>query len=174
MSPGPSSIENPIFLTTLQNILAVLEDDVSPLIPENTYLTLVNQLQILYGIHNNSGNISYTSANYSVYDSSANYSAFGRIASAVSSSNSANASANASASANFTNVLSILERLYAAMSYVERDRAYENNNYATQMNIARNYWNAMSLDEQRDYRSNMRRSEIEYGGPVHRIIYPRS
>ena len=77
-------------------------------------------------------------------------------------------------SANFTNALSIVERMYHAMSYVDRDRAYENNNYTNLMNTARSFWDAMSLDEQRDYRTNMRPSEIEFGGPVHRIIYPRS
>ena len=193
MSPGPSSTENqstnPTFLTTLQSILAVLEDDVSPLIPENTYLTLVNQLQMLYGIHNNSGRISYTrsrsrsriSASYTsgsasyTYDSSANYiTGFGRMTTAVSNSNNNNSNSNNNNSANFTNALSIVERMYHAMSYVDRDRAYENNNYTNLMNTARSFWDAMSLDEQRDYRTNMRPSEIEFGGPVHRIIYPRS
>ena len=58
MSPGPDYIEiiNPTFLTTLQGILAVLEDDVAPIIPENIYLTLVNDLLILYSIHDASAN----------------------------------------------------------------------------------------------------------------------
>jgi hypothetical protein len=205
MSPGPTSIENPTFLATLQTILAVLEDDIAPLIPENTYLTLASQLQILYGIHNNSasgsgsgsgsGSVSYTydnSANYFTgfgrlsgivsnsnsnnsgsvsytYDNSGNYfTGFGRMSGIVSNSNSNNSITN------FTDALLIVERMYDAMSYVERERAYENNNYTNLMNTARNYWNAMSLDEQRDYRTNMRRDDIEFGGPVHRIIYPRA
>lgn len=50
MSPGPDYIEiiNPTFLITLQGILAVLEDDVAPIIPENIYLTLVIDLQMLH------------------------------------------------------------------------------------------------------------------------------
>ena len=41
---------NPSFLTTLQATLDIL-DDVSGAIPENTYLTLTNNLQQLYTIH---------------------------------------------------------------------------------------------------------------------------
>jgi hypothetical protein len=171
MSPGPTNIEDPTFLAILQTILAVLEDDVAPLIPENTYLTLVSQLQILYGIHNNSGRGIYT------YDNSGNYyTRVGRLTGIVSNSNSNNVTnvSNISNVTNFTDSLSIVERMYDSMSYVERERAYENNNYTNLMNTARNYWNAMSSDEQREYRTNMRRNEIEFGGPVHRIIYPRS
>jgi hypothetical protein len=162
MSPGPTNIEDPTFLATLQNILAVLEDDVAPLIPENIYLTLVSQLQILYGIHNNSG-----------HGSVSLIAGFGRLTGIVSNSNSNNVS-NISNVTNFTDSLSIVERMYDSMSYVERERAYENNNYTNLMNTAQNYWNAMSSDEQREYRTNMRRNEIEFGGPIHRIIYPRS
>jgi hypothetical protein len=119
MSPGPDYIEsiNPTFLTTLQGILAVLEDDVAPAIPENTYLTLVNELQILYSIHNATASASariiyaYDSISYT-YDSSANYlTGFGRMVTNSSSSTNNNNNNN------------------------------NNNNY---------------------------------GGPVHRIVYPRS
>ena len=72
---------------------------------------------------------------------------------------------------NFTDALSLLERMYDSMSYSQRNVAYENNNYANLINIARNYWNAMSPDEQREYRTNMGTSDIVFGGPVHRIIY---
>lgn len=53
---GPDYIEsiqshNPSFLTTLQATLEIL-DDISSVMEENTYLTLVNELQILYSIHN--------------------------------------------------------------------------------------------------------------------------
>ena len=41
---------NPSFMTTLQATLDIL-DDVSGAIPENTYLTLTNNLQQLYNIH---------------------------------------------------------------------------------------------------------------------------
>ena len=42
--------QNPSFMTTLQATLDIL-DDVSGAIPENTYLTLTNNLQQLYNIH---------------------------------------------------------------------------------------------------------------------------
>ena len=46
---------NPSFLTTLQATLDIL-DDVSGAIPENTYLTLTNNLQQLYNIHTSNSN----------------------------------------------------------------------------------------------------------------------
>jgi hypothetical protein len=142
-----NTIANPTFLTTLQNILTLLEDDVAPLIQDNVYLTLVNELQVLYNIH--SASVKTNVANVSNVSNISNVS-------------------------NFNNVLPVLITMYDSMSYVQRERAYENNNYRNLMNTARNFWNAMSLDEQREYRSNMGQSEIEFGGPVHRIIYPRS
>jgi hypothetical protein len=173
MSPGPSNRENQgqTFLATLQNILAVLEDEVSPLIPENTYLTLASQIQILYNIHNNSGcgsgSVSYT------YDGSGNYfTRVGRLSGIVSNSNSNNIiSSNVT---NFNNVMPVLITMYDAMSYSQRQRAYENNNYTNLMNTARSFWNAMSIAEKRDCLTNMGQPEIEFGGPIHRIIYPRS
>ena len=42
--------QNPSFMTTLQATLDIL-DDVSGAIPENTYLTLANNLQQLHNIH---------------------------------------------------------------------------------------------------------------------------
>lgn len=112
MSPGPDYIEsiNPIFLTTLQGILAVLEDDVAPIIPENTYLTLVSDLQMLYNIHNATANhnarvntssttsariiYAYDSISYT-YDSSANYlTGFGRMVTNYSSSSSSSSTNN--------------------------------------------------------------------------------
>ena len=42
--------QNPSFMTTLQATLDIL-DDVSGAIPENTYLTITNNLQQLYNIH---------------------------------------------------------------------------------------------------------------------------
>ncbi len=96
MSPGHDYIEsiNPTFLTTLQGILAVLEDDVAPIIPENTYLTLVNDLQMLYSIHNATASAriiyAYDSISYT-YDSSANYlTGFGRMVTNSSSSSTNN------------------------------------------------------------------------------------
>ena len=46
---------NPSFMTTLQATLDIL-DDVSGAIPENTYLTLTNNLQQLYNIHTSNPN----------------------------------------------------------------------------------------------------------------------
>lgn len=43
-------VENPLFLTTLQSTLDLLEDNLSN-IDENTYLLLVNNLQELYNIY---------------------------------------------------------------------------------------------------------------------------
>ena len=56
---------NPSFLTTLQATLDIL-DDVSGAIPENTYLTLTNNLQQLYTIHtsNSTSNSNSTSTSY--------------------------------------------------------------------------------------------------------------
>ena len=47
--------QNPSFMTTLQATLDIL-DDVSGAIPENTYLTITNNLQQLYNIHTSTSN----------------------------------------------------------------------------------------------------------------------
>ena len=153
MSPLPSSTESqaPTFLATLQNILAILEDDVLPAIQDNTYITLVNELQVLYNIHSASVGTS--------------------IASNVTNFINASNASNASNVTNFINVLQVLETMYDSMSYSQRDRAYENINYSNLMNTAQSFWNAMSPDEKMDYRTNMGQPEIQFGGPVHRIIY---
>jgi len=160
MSPGPDYIEiiNPTFLTTLQGILAVLEDDVAPIIPENIYLTLVNDLQMLYSIHNASANTS------------------NRIRPSISSTinNNNNNNINNNNIANFSHALTIVETMYDNMSHIERNTAYENVEYNNHMTIAQNLWQSLSHDMQRDYRSNMHNTNILYGGPVHRIVYPRS
>jgi hypothetical protein len=127
MSPGPDYIEsiNPIFLTTLQGILAVLEDDVAPIIPENIYLTLVNELQMLYNIHNATAN----------HNASANH----------------NATANTSARIIYA---------YDSISYTYDSSA----NYLT--GFGRMVTNSSS--------STNNNNNNNYGGPVHRIVYPRS
>ena len=55
MSICSSYMENqnkdPTFLTTLKAIYAVIYDDVSPSITDNTYLTLLDNLQLLYVCH---------------------------------------------------------------------------------------------------------------------------
>ena len=52
--------QNPSFMTTLQATLDIL-DDVSGAIPENTYLTITNNLQQLYNIHTSNSNQNSTS-----------------------------------------------------------------------------------------------------------------
>ena len=52
--------QNPSFMTTLQATLDIL-DDVSGAIPENTYLTLTNNLQQLYNIHTSNSTSNPTS-----------------------------------------------------------------------------------------------------------------
>ena len=54
---------NPSFLTTLQATLEIL-DDVSGTMPENTYLTLTNNLQQLYTIHTSTSTLNPTSTSY--------------------------------------------------------------------------------------------------------------
>lgn len=43
--------KDPTFLTTLKAIYAVINDDVSPSITDNTYLTLLDNLQLLHDIY---------------------------------------------------------------------------------------------------------------------------
>lgn len=43
--------EEPTFLTKLQEIMAILEEEVLPKIDENTHLKIANELQILYNLH---------------------------------------------------------------------------------------------------------------------------
>jgi hypothetical protein len=43
--------KDPTFLTTLNVIYAAIKDDVSPSITDNTYLTLLDNLQLLHDIY---------------------------------------------------------------------------------------------------------------------------
>ena len=43
--------KDPTFLTTLKAIYTLINDDVSPSITDNTYLTLLNNLQLLHDIY---------------------------------------------------------------------------------------------------------------------------
>ena len=107
---GINSIQshNPSFLTTLQATLDIL-DDVSGAMPENTYLTLTNNLQELYNMHTSTSN-SYanrpitTSINYTRTDyiSDISYASLSNFD--ISNANTANANANNNANtANNTN-----------------------------------------------------------------------
>lgn len=69
---GHNQMPNPLFLTTLQATLDIL-DDISGQIDENTYLTLANNLQQLHNIHtsNSTSNANppiITPRNYSIND----------------------------------------------------------------------------------------------------------
>ena len=90
--------QTPSFLTTLQATLDIL-DDVSGAMPENTYLTLTNNLQELYNMHTSNSN-SYanrpitTSINYTRTDyiSDISYASISNFD--ISNANTANANAN--------------------------------------------------------------------------------
>ena len=43
--------KDPTFLTTLNVIYAAIKDDISPSITDNTYLTLLDNLQLLHDIY---------------------------------------------------------------------------------------------------------------------------
>jgi len=43
--------QEPTFLTKLQEIMAIFEEEVMPIVEENTHLKLVNGLQCLYNLH---------------------------------------------------------------------------------------------------------------------------
>jgi hypothetical protein len=164
---------DPKFLTILQAIIASL-DDISSSIDENTYLQVVNNLKLLYELYTNNSAINNSDTNNSVIYNSAMISNITNV--------------------NFTNALLVVDTMYSNMSYYER-RLYEdsinpnenidyrnniNNNYPivgnynNNMRIASDLWNAMSYEEQNNYRSNMHLSNLEFGGPIHRIIYPQS
>ena len=97
---GINSIQTqtPSFLTTLQATLDIL-DDVSGAMPENTYLTLTNNLQELYNMHTSTSN-SYanrpitTSINYTRTDyiSDISYASISNFD--ISNANTANNNAN--------------------------------------------------------------------------------
>jgi hypothetical protein len=54
--------QEPTFLTKLQEIMTILEEEVLPNVEENTHLKLVNGLQILYNLHTGS-NSDYVTRN---------------------------------------------------------------------------------------------------------------
>ena len=115
---------NPSFMTTLQATLDIL-DDVSGAIPENTYLTLTNNLQQLYNIHTSTSNpnstsyanppiitpINYTNNDYISNTSYASISNFDISYASLSNfdiSNANNANANNNANTAITNINNII------------------------------------------------------------------
>jgi len=173
----------PTFLTKLQEILAILEEEVLPKVEENTHLKLVNELQILYNLH--------TGTNTSCGINTRNFTV------TATPSNTANSNVT-----NFIRVLSELDTEYNSwadntkyaygasvnpnITQSERDEINtefrEFSNYNTLMREALDYWNALSPDEQRNIRwgphindpSRRMMNAIVWEGPIDRIIVERS
>lgn len=169
----------PTFLTKLQEIMAILEEEVLPKVEENTHLKLVNELQILYNLH--------TGSNTSCGISTRNFTA----------SNTANSNVT-----NFTRVLSELDTEYNSWAdntkyaygasvnpnTTQSDRDEINvlfgvfSNYNRRMREALGYWNALSPDEQTTIRwgphindpSRRMMERIVWDGPIDRIIVERA
>ena len=163
--------QNPSFMTTLQATLDIL-DDVSGAIPENTYLTLANNLQQLHNIHTSSNTSfsntissnSYINENYNMNENN-------------------NINENAMYSSQLRQVIvrfSQLQTLWRNMSDVqlaEYDRDNLRGNSMNNINMdfnslwrnARNAWQALSIEEQNDYRNN--NPAIIYDSPVWRILF---
>ena len=167
----PNQTQNPSFLTTLQATLDIL-DDISSRIDENTYLTLANNLQQLHNIHTSSNTSfsitissnSYENENYNVNENN-------------------NDNENAMYSSQLRQVIvrfSQLQTLWRNMSDVqlaEYDRDNLRGNSMNNINMdfnslwrnARNAWQALSIEEQNDYRNN--NPAIIYDSPVWRILF---
>ena len=65
------NVENPLFLTTLQSTLELLEDNLYN-IDENTYLLLVNNLQELYNIYDSLATLYKSSNTFNINDVNVN------------------------------------------------------------------------------------------------------
>ena len=167
----------PTFLTKLQEIMAILEEEVLPKVEENTHLKLVNELQILYNLHTGS-NTSCERINFTA-------------------SNTANSNVT-----NFIRVLSELDTEYNSWTY-DTNYAYgisvnpnttqsvrdeintdfrEFSNYNRRMREALGYWNALSFDEQTNIRlgphindpSRRMMDAVVWDGPIDRIMEERA
>ena len=167
----PNQTQDPSFLTTLQATLDIL-DDISSRIDENTYLTLANNLQQLHNIHTSSNTSfsntissnSYINENYNMNENN-------------------NINENAMYSSQLRQVIvrfSQLQTLWRNMSDVqlaEYDRDNLRGNSMNNINMdfnslwrnARNAWQALSIEEQNDYRNN--NPAIIYDSPVWRILF---
>ena len=167
----PNQTQDPSFLTTLQATLDIL-DDISSRIDENTYLTLANNLQQLHNIHTSS-NTSFSNTISSNSYENENYN--------VNENNNDNE--NAMDSSQLRQVIarfSQLQTMWRNMSdvqHAEYDRDNLRGNSMNNINMdfnslwrsARNAWQALSIEEQNDYRNN--NPAIIYDSPVWRILF---
>ena len=173
----PNQTQDPSFLTTLQATLDIL-DDISSRIDENTYLTLANNLQQLHNIH--------TSSNTSFINTSINNTSFINTITNIRTSyeNENNyVNENAMDSSQLRQVISRfsqLQTMWRNMSdvqHAEYDRDNLRGNSMNNINMdfnslwrsARNAWQALSIEEQNDYRNN--NPAIIYDSPVWRILF---
>lgn len=167
----PNQTQDPSFLATLQATLDIL-DEISSRIDENTYLRLANNLQQLHNIHTSS-NTSFSNTISSNSYENENY----------NDNENNNDNENAMYSSQLRQVIvrfSQLQTLWRNMSdvqHAEYDRDNLRGNSMNNINMefnrfwrsARNDWQALSIEEQNDYRNN--NSAIMYDSPVWRILF---
>lgn len=191
----------PTFLTKLQEIMTILEEEVLPNVEENTHLKLVNGLQRLYNLHTGS-NTGYVTRN--LIETTRNI-----IANTPPTpptpqtiSRSPTPTPINTTLINFNRVLSVLDNRFDY--WTENERAvYDNSvnpnnseahrnglnslfrefsNYNRQMREALGYWESMSPEEQSNirwgphirYPSRRMTESVVWGGPIDRIIVERS
>ena len=159
---GINSIQTqtPSFLTTLQATLDIL-DDVSGAMPENTYLTLTNNLQELYNMHTSNSNsyanrpittsINYTRTDYISDISYASISNFdiSNISYAslsnfdISNANTANnANNNNNANININNNENIQSRIQSRIQSLNEETNRINYSPRTRLALYNNVFNA--------------------------------
>ena len=167
----PNQTQDPSFLATLQATLDIL-DEISSRIDENTYLRLANNLQQLHNIHTSS-NTSFSNTISSNSYENENY----------NDNENNNENENAMYSSQLRQVIvrfSQLQTLWRNMSdvqHAEYDRDNLRGNSMNNINMdfnslwrsARNAWQALSIEEQNDYRNN--NPAIIYNSPVWRILF---
>ena len=150
--------QTPSFLTTLQATLDIL-DDVSGAMPENTYLTLTNNLQELYNMHTSNSNsyanrpittpINYTRTDYISDISYASISNFdiSNISYAslsnfdISNANTAN-NANNNNNANINNNENIQSRIQSRIQSLNEETNRINYSPRTRLALYNNVFNA--------------------------------
>jgi hypothetical protein len=187
----------PTFLSTIQEIMTIFDEEVLPKVEENTHLKLVNGLQLLYNLH--------TGSNYKMNFTtpptprtptprtptlriplipptppttiSATLANFNRVLSELDTTfncwtrNTRSVYDNSVNPNNFESFRNCLNSEYREFS-----------DYNRQMREALGYWRDMSLDEQRNirwgphinYPSRGMMESVVWGGPIDRIIVERS
>ena len=185
-------LQEPTFLTKIQEIMTIFEEEVLPKVEENTHLKLVNGLQLLYNLH--------TGSNYKMNFTtpptprtptlriplipptppttiSATLANFNRVLSELDTTfncwtrNTRSVYDNSVNPNNFESFRNCLNSEYREFS-----------DYNRQMREALGYWRDMSLDEQRNirwgphinYPSRGMMESVVWGGPIDRIIVERS